>query len=252
MTITSGLGITNKTKMKVFCLLAVVGIVCAVPQKEEKRQLVPGNTHCNFQAPNPCTAGKTGGAVFFPHPNDNTKFIQCNIFGEMYIIQCPVGKHYNPATVSCVSQSQQDGHVTGGTLNSNPCTQINLSQGKIYFAYPGDVHKFIECDLVGNANILVCPSNLVWDETILSCAYSFTAGQLPTPDQSVLTGTGVSTNPCKTGAGIPQYYSHPNPAKFIQCDDFGHAYVLSCPAGLVWNTFSNTCVSFYDQTIGTY
>lgn len=85
-------------------------------------------------------------------------------------------------------QSQQDGHVTGGTLNSNPCTQINLSQGKIYFAYPGDVHKFIECDLVGNANILVCPSNLVWDETILSCAYSFTAGQPPTDDPTVLTG----------------------------------------------------------------
>ena len=33
MTITSGLGITNKTKMKVFCLLAVVGIVCAVQQR---------------------------------------------------------------------------------------------------------------------------------------------------------------------------------------------------------------------------
>lgn len=58
----------------------------------------------DFQAPNPCSTSKTNTQVFFPHPNDNTKFIQCNAIGEMYIIQCPHGKLYNKATVSCVSQ----------------------------------------------------------------------------------------------------------------------------------------------------
>lgn len=58
----------------------------------------------DFQAPNPCSTSKTNTQVFFPHPNDNTKFIQCNAVGEMYIIQCPHGKLYNKATVSCVSQ----------------------------------------------------------------------------------------------------------------------------------------------------
>lgn len=56
----------------------------------------------DFQAANPCTTGKS--QVFYPHPNDNTKFIQCNALGEMYIIQCPAGKLYNSATVSCVSR----------------------------------------------------------------------------------------------------------------------------------------------------
>lgn len=62
--------------------------------------------HLDFHAPNPCTAGKMGSQVFFPHPNDNTKFIQCNALGEMYVIQCPAGKLFSAATVSCVSQVQ--------------------------------------------------------------------------------------------------------------------------------------------------
>nr|XP_022298538.1 uncharacterized protein LOC111107568 [Crassostrea virginica] len=244
--------------MKVICLLAVVGIACAAPERA-KRQFMSANTHCNFHAPNPCTAGKMGSQVFFPHPNDNTKFIQCNALGEMYVIQCPAGKLFSAATVSCVSQNYipngNGGQITGGTLSRNPCTQINLSRGNIYFAYPGDKNKFIECDLQGNANVLSCPSLLSWDESRLSCVYSFLAGQpQPTPNTAVLTGSGVTTNPCRNGAvttGNTQFYSHPNPAKFIQCDIAGNAYVLACPSGLVWNEFSTTCVSPYTQAIGT-
>jgi hypothetical protein len=68
-------------------------------QKKLLKLLIPS---IDFQAANPCSAGRS--QVFYPHPNDNTKFIQCNALGEMYIIQCPAGKLYNTATVSCVSK----------------------------------------------------------------------------------------------------------------------------------------------------
>ncbi|XP_062568542.1 uncharacterized protein LOC134230718 [Saccostrea cucullata] len=244
--------------MKAFCFLVVVGVVCAAPGRE-KRQLNLGMNHCNFQAANPCTASKTTSQVFYPHPNDNTKFIQCNALGEMYIIQCPSGKLYNPATVSCVSRNFIP-HGTGGgqitvALGSNPCTQQNIARGNLYFAIAGDTHKFIECDLLGNANQLTCPSLLVWDQTRLSCVYSFQSGQpLPTPNTAILPSTGVTTNPCKNAVvttGNSQFFSHPDPSKFIQCDIAGDAYVLSCPSGLVWNEFSTTCVSPYTQAVGT-
>ncbi|XP_052677094.1 uncharacterized protein LOC128158344 [Crassostrea angulata] len=245
--------------MKVFCLLAVVGIACAAPERA-KRQLVPSNEHCNFQAPNPCSTSKTNTQVFFPHPNDNTKFIQCNAVGEMYIIQCPHGKLYNKATVSCVSQNyipggQGSGQIGGSvSLTSNPCTPENLAKGIIYFAVTGEKNKFIECDLNGNANVLTCPSLLAWDESRLSCVYSFQAGQpTPTPNTASLGGSGVTTNPCKNSVvttGNTQFHSHPDPAKFIQCDIAGNAYVLACPSGLVWNEFSTTCVSPFTQAVG--
>uniref|UniRef100_A0A8W8LMY2 Chitin-binding type-2 domain-containing protein n=1 Tax=Magallana gigas TaxID=29159 RepID=A0A8W8LMY2_MAGGI len=165
--------------MKVFCLLAVVGIACAAPERA-KRQLVPSNEHCNFQAPNPCSTSKTNTQVFFPHPNDNTKFIQCNAVGEMYIIQCPHGKLYNKATVSCVSQNyipggQGSGQIGGSvSLTSNPCKNSVVTTGNTQFHSHPDPAKFIQCDIAGNAYVLACPSGLVWNEFSTTCVSPFT------------------------------------------------------------------------------
>ena len=38
--------------------------------------------------PNPCTDNPSQ-KVYFPHPTDSAKFIQCDRYGRMYIIQCP-------------------------------------------------------------------------------------------------------------------------------------------------------------------
>lgn len=39
--------------------------------------------------------------LYYPHPHDADKFIQCTKDGEMYIIQCPAGKEYNPSVTQC-------------------------------------------------------------------------------------------------------------------------------------------------------
>ena len=50
--------------------------------------------------PNPCKTNAQS-KLYYPHPHDTAKFIQCTADGEMYIIQCPEGKEYNPSVTEC-------------------------------------------------------------------------------------------------------------------------------------------------------
>lgn len=56
---------------------------------------------------------------------------------------------------------------------------------------------FIECDLLGNANVIACPNDLVWDQSRLSCVYRFSVAGSGT-GTSTGTGSGTSTG---TGSG---------------------------------------------------
>jgi len=51
------------------------------------------------------------------------------------------------------------------------------------------VCRFIECSQNGQANVLTCPSQLIWDESRLSCVYTFTG--VVTPSPASIPGTGV-------------------------------------------------------------
>ena len=98
--------------------------------------------------PNPCT-NNPDNKVYFPHPTDMSKFIQCDRYGRMYIIQCPNNLEYSKTTSTCrqvaavVTQgpavvTAPAGVVTQAPVNSdNPCTAAELSAGNIYFAVKG-------------------------------------------------------------------------------------------------------------------
>lgn len=52
---------------------------------------------------NPCRSN-ANNRVYYPHPRDQTKFLQCDVFGRMFVIQCPAGEIYNQATTTCIKQ----------------------------------------------------------------------------------------------------------------------------------------------------
>lgn len=60
--------------------------------------LAPIDTWSNVA--NPCQHNPDQ-QLYYPHPHDAAKFIQCTKDGEMYIIQCPAGKEYNPSVTQC-------------------------------------------------------------------------------------------------------------------------------------------------------
>nr|XP_022296763.1 uncharacterized protein LOC111106396 [Crassostrea virginica] len=254
--------------------LAVVcfGLVSAGPASRVKRQLNCPDAFTNV--PNPCV-NNAEGRIYYPHPSDATKFIQCDLLGRMYIIQCPQGLTYKPTTSSCTSASGTVipttvkppttrapiviPVVTSRPTTSNPCSSTNLQQGNIYFAYAFDKYRFIECDLLGNANILSCPSGLVWEQSRLSCVYDIgTDNVVPNPGGTGTgtgsgTGTGgavdINTVCAKTGSSLTtDDLFHPYPgdkSKFIQCDLWGQASVVDCPTNLNWNDVAKTCAAPY-------
>ncbi|GFO43935.1 collagen alpha-1(xiv) chain [Plakobranchus ocellatus] len=109
--------------------------------------------------PSPCV-NNPSQRVYFPHPTDNTKFLQCDIYGRMYIIQCPQGEGGTPPVNPTSS-------LPGGL--SNPCTPIALQNGVLFHPVPNDRTKFIQCDLWGQAFLMDCPNGFVWNATYKVC-----------------------------------------------------------------------------------
>ncbi|XP_052057750.1 uncharacterized protein LOC127698375 [Mytilus californianus] len=235
--------------MKYLVIVLFVGVAFAAPSenKREKRQVLPNCVDSYQNVADPCRRN-TNNRVYYPHPRDQTKFLQCDVFGRMFVVQCPAGEIYNQATTTCI-KPQTTTLQTTNTGMQNPCTAANINNGKIYFSVATDSHQFIECDLNGNANVLTCPSQLLWDENRLSCVYQFQSGVLvTTPNPNG--GLGGVANPCRGSSTSRQFFSHPDATKFIQCDIAGNAFVLTCPSGLVWNQFSTTCVSPFTMVAG--
>ncbi|XP_033745461.1 uncharacterized protein LOC117330975 [Pecten maximus] len=87
--------------MKVLIIATCVALTLAVPSPLREKRQVPNCVNTFQNVPNPCTSNSN--RVYFPHPGDNTKFLQCDRFGRMYIVQCPAGELYNQATTSCIT-----------------------------------------------------------------------------------------------------------------------------------------------------
>lgn len=232
-------------------IAAVVGLACAAPR--EKRQVNCINPFVNI--PNPCR-NNPNNKVYFPHPTDNTMFLQCDIYNRMYIIKCPNGEVYDVSLTACRPPSAPATAappvVTAAPITvaprpavgNNPCTAAAVTRGQLYFALANDRTKFIECDLLGNPATLSCPSNLVWDQAILSCVYPINAaGSQPGAVNPTSTLPTTLQNPC-TAQAINSgrfFFPHPDPTKFIQCDMWGNSFEVSCPNSLIWNAYLETC-----------
>lgn len=140
-------------------------------------------------------------------------------------------------------------HLFKQSSGANPCTV----KGQEYYPVAGDRNKFVKCDLVGNPSIMNCPTDLVWEQKVITCVYPYEAFLLDSSQGHSGEGSsGIITDPNINGAGDSPctqnaisagrfYFPHPQPEKFIQCDFWGKAYVMSCPKGYLWNAKLVTC-----------
>lgn len=231
--------------------------------------------------PNPCI-NNPQKKIYHLHPADPTKFIQCDLLGRMYIIQCPKGDIYNAQTGSCtagkVTTSVPNPRVTPPATTTtkattvtttttratttaaaiqNPCSNINLAKGMVYFAHPKDHTKFIQCDLLGTQRIEQCKHGLVWNQGRLACVYAIYPGGFKTTTKAPVTTThtvrvtttAIPRNPCTPNAKTTDqlFHPHPDPHKFYQCDLWGDVFENTCPPNLIWRDNLKTCSSSYLQ-----
>lgn len=227
--------------------------------------------------PNPCL-NNPSKKIYFPHPSDIKKFIQCDLLSRMYIVQCPTGETYDFTTSSCSNGNSQPPISTTPTplptttQAPNPCTSANIAQGNIYFPFPTDPTKFIQCAPNGLPQLGSCNPGMIWNQQRLACVFNTqpTGSKTTTPKviiitppvnpfvkpstprvsvSSTTTPSGTTVNICKHKVtNLDElFHPHPDPHKFIQCDLWGEMYVSDCPPNEVWNDFSKTCSSPYMQ-----
>merc|ERR1711936_1059753 len=191
---------------KIVTLVALVAVSNAAP---EKRQL-PTCTNAFTLTTNPCTRG---GRTYFPVPGDNQKFVQCDILGGAYVVQCPTGQLYNPALNAC-----QTPQVATPAPQPLHCRSHQLRHHLLHL--PRGHHQ------------------------VLPVYRSRTAERGPVPQQPVQAGLN---NPCTPQqiAANNLYFAHPDPTKFIQCDLMGNAYEMVCPTNLIWNQYYEVCDSSF-------
>uniref|UniRef100_K1Q679 Chitin-binding type-2 domain-containing protein n=1 Tax=Magallana gigas TaxID=29159 RepID=K1Q679_MAGGI len=234
----------TSTKMR-FCLViySLLNLWKLSWEFPEERQagLVPncGDTWSNVG--NPCQHNPDQ-QLYYPHPHDADKFIQCTKDGEMYIIQCPAGKEYNPSVTQCAHPVTTTAPLPAVT---NPCTQDVVAAKKIFFPYPNDPSRFMMCEGVMQVNIMTCPSPLVWDQGRESCVYTVLTGSQPSPNVVTTVAPDYSRQKCPNTT-LPTdeiYFPHPDASKFIQCAAGGTAYVLNCPEGTIWRESAKKCLS---------
>lgn len=137
---------------------------------------------------NPCSSiNLAKGILYFAHPQDHTKFIQCDLLGKQLIVQCKTGLVWSQGRLACVYAMYPGGtqtttkapvitthtvRVTATTIPRNPCTPNAITTAQLFHRHP-DPHKFYQCDLWGDVFVSTCPPYLIWNDLTKTCSSSY-------------------------------------------------------------------------------
>ncbi|XP_013387465.1 neurogenic locus notch homolog protein 2-like [Lingula anatina] len=218
---------------------------------------------------NPCQSSQfQAGHLFFKHPSDRSKYVQCDLWGNMYIGSCPGNLLWSEVIDACVHPTHH-ANLLGGrgkrlAVLFNPCAiKANIDAGRLYHPYPGDKAKYIQCDKVGNMFIKDCAPGSWWNQQNETCGDHAKPGPKPfniktttlPPTTTTTTTPKPPKNPCtQTNIANGALY-HPYPGdktKYIQCDLWGSMYVKQCGAGTWWNQKNETCVDAIAEALIKY
>eukprot|EP00794_Sanderia_malayensis_P019438 gene19438-21363_t len=182
----------------------------------------------------------------FPYPWNCNYFVQCDDFGKAFLRPCAKGTLFDPRIGNCnhanmVNCNNWGWGLWGKYIIYNKC----YKHGPGYYPDPYNCNKFIQCDNFGKGFHMTCPTGLHfnpkysvcdWPRNV-NCIYQHYGGYNYNPFYGP---HYLSYKLCVKG--YPGYKPHPKSCnKFIQCDNFGKAFVHACPVGLNFNPKNNVC-----------
>ncbi|KAH3791162.1 hypothetical protein DPMN_144642 [Dreissena polymorpha] len=198
------------------------GLSCAAEYPDQCRE------QWNFA--NPCTEANIARNITkFVHPFDATKFLMCGDLGKLYVVQCPRFELFHEGCGQCVGERAgltASCELPLPAVTDNPCTRQAILENKLFFPFPGNLSKFIHCDIWGKAWERMCTPGEVWSQWDIACV-------LPS-----------LINPCNRApvADASYMYRHPcDMTMYLQCDSF-NVYSISCGAGYLFQEHTQTCV----------
>ncbi|CAG2236748.1 unnamed protein product [Mytilus edulis] len=120
------------------------------------------------------------------------------------------------------------------------CTVENLKNGHTKFEHPFSKLKYLMCDQKLQKYVVHCPQNQsYYQECKQCCGEGSSCPNLTVP----LTGL---VNPCSLENILNDhfFFTYPtNVTKFIHCDVWGKAWIMSCPQDEEWDQDELTCVT---------
>ncbi|XP_071095524.1 uncharacterized protein [Haliotis cracherodii] len=181
---------------------------------------------------NPCNSDVIAARFRIkPHPFDVSKFIVCDVRGNMYITDCPNQGSFNPSSLTCNNAaifSLAEPISFNDSIFDYICNDM-LVPSKMHFPHPTDQTKYIQCDLHSISHVRSCGQGTVYNDDIQNCAKV----------GSNAVKVKVVDNPCKT-ARVGSLHAHSDPKKFIQCTSSSYA-IMSCGVGTQWDDVIKAC-----------
>ncbi len=169
--------------------------------------------------------------------NDYHHFYEC-VRGTAQIRTCPTGEVWIHPLRKCVNLNDQSNQIA----SHNPCIGSDLR----FHPYPDDPTKYVECQSWYRVYVWRCKDGL-WAQNKQQCSTPNSGGpgshyfKSYTPTNGEQNSRVVQYFPgyCdKTSF----YYAHQNPAKYVQCDEFGKWFLKDCARNTTWDDSIKTCV----------
>ncbi|KAK3764736.1 hypothetical protein RRG08_042046 [Elysia crispata] len=260
----------NKNSMNV-CIKKDVTTICTT--LDVLRGMYPVTQPSNLGFPNKCSTNTPG---LYPHPYSPYRFLYCDYEGQAYLVDCPAGFYYNDQVKDCVKgvpptpppstrrpvtvpitmapprtfPTMQPNTATPGVTTQYPlqpfpiCTLENYRLGLHFFEWAANETKYIMCsEYPGMGRLKDCAPYHKWSQVSQACIYKDVVIDWT---RDIYQTTAKADNyGCTPGLKDDSLFYHAHPydnSKFIQCDEFGDAFILDCPANEIWYQDVQNCL----------
>ena len=206
----------------------------------------PAPKNTGIKWPNPCNHPNI---KYVPHPTNPQQYFTCRD-GSLEGHSCGHGEVWIQPSHACINIQDRVPH----TQSPNPCLHDSKQR---FHPYPGDMHRYIECEAWYKMKVWDCGTNAVWMHSRQSCVAiaqpqtqkpPVPPVQTPRPTRPAMIATPPPPKPTKTATDFCLHsvsFYHPyklDEKKFIQCDEYGNMYIRSCGPKKMWSDYFKTCV----------
>ncbi|XP_076455145.1 uncharacterized protein LOC143289845 [Babylonia areolata] len=172
---------------------------------------------------------------------DPKKFIQCDAWGNAYLMPCGPNTVWSQTAYTCVHAPKRARAADAASTTEATILMPSCQHDQLY-VFPGDRHKFYICNY-GRLHTKICPPGLVFNLSAKMCDWPQGSSSAPkrthsaNADKAATTEATILMPSCQHD----QLYDFPGDRhKFYICN-YGRLHTKICPPGLVFKLDAQLC-----------